>query len=48
MTNQSGVDDLLRAVRQYFDPMYDSDVSRLDRVFWPTAQLHGLRDGKMR
>ena len=48
MTNQSGVDGLLRAVREYFDLMYDSDVSRFDRVFRPTAQLHGLRDGKMR
>jgi hypothetical protein len=48
MTNQSDVDGLLRAVREYFDLMYDSDISRFDRVFWPTAQLHGLRDGKMR
>jgi hypothetical protein len=48
MTNQSGVDGLLRAVREYFDLMYDSDVSRFDRVFRPTAQLHGLRNGKMR
>jgi hypothetical protein len=48
MTNQSDVDGLLRAVREYFDLMYDSDVSRFDRVFRPTAQLHGLRDGKMR
>jgi hypothetical protein len=28
--------------------MYDADVSNFDRVFLPTAQLHGLRDGKMR
>ena len=48
MTSQSGVDGLLRAVREYFDLMYASDVSRFDRVFRPTAQLHGLRDGKMR
>jgi Putative lumazine-binding len=48
MTNQSDVDGLLQAVREYFDLMYDSDVSRFDRVFRPTAQLHGLRDGKMR
>jgi hypothetical protein len=47
MTNQSDVDGLLQAVREYFDLMYDSDVSRFDRVFRPTAQLHGLRDGKM-
>src|SRR5437763_16989668 len=48
MMNQSGVDGLLRAVREYFDLIYDSDVSRFERVFRPTAQLHGLRDGKMR
>ena len=48
MTSQSGVDGLLRAVREYFDLMYASDVSRFDRVFRPTAQLHGLRDGEMR
>jgi hypothetical protein len=45
MTNQSGVDGLLRAVREYFDLMYDSDVSRFDRVFRPTAQLHWILDG---
>jgi Putative lumazine-binding len=41
-------DDLMQAVHRYFDLMYDADVSGFDRVFRPTAQLHGLRDGKMR
>ena len=48
MTSQPGVQALMQAVQQYFDLMYDSDVSHFDRVFRPTAQLHGLRDGKMR
>jgi hypothetical protein len=39
---------LLAAVDQYFDTMFDSDVGRFDRVFAPSAQLHGLRDGKLR
>lgn len=38
---------LLEAVQRYFDLLYDCDVSRFDHVFWPTAQLHGFRDGKM-
>jgi hypothetical protein len=48
MTKQSGVQALMQAVQHYFDLMYDANVSRFDRVFRPTAQLHGLRDGKMR
>jgi len=28
--------------------MFDSNVSRFDHVFAPTAKLHGLRDGQMR
>jgi hypothetical protein len=48
MTKQSGIQALMQAVQQYFNLMYDSDVSHFDRVFRPTAQLHGLRDGKMR
>ena len=38
---------LLEAVQRYFDLLYDSDVSRFERVFAPTAQLHGFREGKM-
>jgi Putative lumazine-binding len=47
-TAHSGVDALTLAVRRYFDLMYDSDVSRFDRVFRSTAQLHGVRHGEMR
>jgi hypothetical protein len=38
---------LLEAVQRYFDLLYDCEASRFDSVFWPTAQLHGFRDGKM-
>jgi len=38
---------LTDAVQRYFDLMYDSDVTRFDRVFRPSAQLHGFRDGQM-
>jgi len=41
------VEGLLAAVRRYFDLMYDSDLTRFDRVFAPTAQLHGFRDGRL-
>lgn len=47
-TAHAGVDALSQAVRRYFDLMYDSDVSRFDRVFRSTAQLHGVRHGEMR
>ena len=47
-TAHAGVDDLTQAVKRYFDLMYDSDVSRFDRVFRSTAQLHGIRHGEMR
>lgn len=39
---------LLAAVDQYFETMFDSDIGRFDRVFAPTAYLHGLRDGNLR
>ncbi len=47
-THAADVDALRRAVTRYFDLMYDSDVSRFDRVFRSTAQLHGIRNGEMR
>jgi Putative lumazine-binding len=47
MTGGSGVQSLGEAVQRYFDLMYDCDTSRFDRVFGPTAQLHGFRDGAM-
>jgi Putative lumazine-binding len=39
--------NLMEAVQRYFDLMYDCDVSRFDRVFRSTAQLHGFREGQM-
>jgi len=38
---------LVDAVAAYFDLMYDCDVSKFDRVFAPTSQLHGFREGRM-
>ena len=46
--DHTGVDALRKAVKRYFDLMYDSDVSRFDHVFRSTAQLHGIRHGEMR
>src|SRR5919206_222629 len=43
----SRIDQLSQAIQRYLDLMYDGDVSRYERVFRDTAQLHGLRDGKM-
>lgn len=47
MIDNSSIHSLTEAVQRYFDLMYDADTSRWDRVFRPTAQLHGLREGKM-
>ena len=47
MTEQPSPAPLLEAVERYLALMYDCDVSRFDQVFAPTAQLHGLRDGKL-
>ncbi len=38
---------LSEAVQCYFDLMYDCDVSKFDRVFASTSQLHGFREGQM-
>lgn len=48
MTDTATHGSLLAAVDQYFDTMFDNDVERFDRIFVPTAHLHGLRDGKLR
>ena len=48
MADTAAHQTLLAAVERYFDLMYDSDVGRFDRVFAPTAQLHGLRDEGLR
>jgi hypothetical protein len=42
------VGSLLDAVERYFDLMFDSDVARFDQVFAKSAQLHGLREAKVR
>jgi hypothetical protein len=47
MIDHSSIQSLTEAVQRYFDLMYDGDTSRFDRVFRSSAQLHGVRDGKM-
>jgi hypothetical protein len=47
MTEPSAVRGLTEAVQRYLDLMYDGDTARFDRVFYPSAQLHGFREGKM-
>jgi putative lumazine-binding protein len=47
MPDHSAIQGLTAAVQRYFDLMYDSDPSRFDRVFRPSAQLHGFREGQM-
>ena len=47
MPNHPEIAGLTNAVQRYFDLMYDSDVTRFDRVFRSSAQLHGFREGKM-
>jgi hypothetical protein len=39
---------LIDAVQRYFDLIHDADVSRFDRVFRSTAQLHGHWDGQLK
>ena len=41
------VEGLLAAGRRYFDLMYESDLTRFDHVFAPTAHLHCFRDGRL-
>jgi hypothetical protein len=47
MSNHAVTAALLEAVQRYFDLMYEADLSTFDRVFRPSAQLHGIRDGEM-
>lgn len=47
MTDPAGIQALAAAVQRYLDLMYDSDISRFDRVFRSTAQLHGFQDGQL-
>lgn len=39
---------LMQAVQRYLDLCQDNDRSRFDRVFQPTAQLHGVVDGALK
>ncbi len=47
VTDPSSLAALLVSVQDYFELMHDCDLSRFDRVFAPTVQLHGFRDGAM-
>ena len=47
MPDPSAAHTLHQAIQRYLDLMYDSDTSRFDQVFRPTAQLHGIRDGAL-
>ncbi len=48
MTEIAACQPLVAVVDQYFETMFDNDIDRFDQVFTTTAQLHGLRDGKLR
>ena len=45
--DQANIEGLTQAVQRYFDLMYDSDISRFEAVFRPSAQLHGFQEGHM-
>ena len=47
MPDPSVLESLNQAIQRYFDLMYDNDTTRFGRVFRPTAQLHGFREGAM-
>jgi hypothetical protein len=47
MPDEANRNELFTAVQRYFDLMYDSDVTKFDHVFHPSAQLHGFREGAM-
>jgi hypothetical protein len=47
MPDHAPIAGLTEAVQRYFELMYDCDTARFDRVFRPTSQLHGFRDGEM-
>lgn len=48
MTDTATRTALLAAVDEYFALMFISDLERFDRVFAPSARLHGLREGALR
>lgn len=39
---------LAQAIQRYLDLCQDNDISRFDRVFRPTAQLHGFVEGALK
>jgi hypothetical protein len=47
MADKGGTRGLSEAVQRYLDLMYDCDIANFGRVFRPTAQLHGFREGDM-
>ena len=47
MTEKAATRGLADAVQRYFDLMYDCDVRNFERVFRPSSQLHGFREGEM-
>ena len=48
MTDTASCNALLAAVDDYFELMFTSNVALFERVFAPSAHLHGLRDGALR
>lgn len=48
MSDSQILPGLLSTIEAYFELMFDAEVRNFDRVFVPTAQLHGLRGGALR
>src|SRR4029077_4516113 len=48
MTDIATHQALLTAVERYLEMMFDCDIGKFDRVFAPTAQLHGLGEEGLR
>ncbi len=48
MSQTADLPSLLAAIDDYFELMFTADLDLFDRVFAPTAHLHGLRDGALR
>jgi hypothetical protein len=46
-SGMNAIDELVDAIQNYFNLMYDGDVANFADVFSATAQLHGYRDGNM-
>lgn len=44
---RNDIDALAAAITCYLDLMYDCDVSKFEKVFHTTSQLHGFREGRM-